>query len=247
MKYKKNLDLIKVFNCFIYGRPGTGKTTFVEELSNKLNKNVLNISAASLVSSKLGETQKNIKKLQIDIENNYHDSIFLIDEIDSIIGNRDLEINDEYKRMIGSFNIFLDSLPKRTILFGISNKINFIDKATLRRFNVKIGIDEIDEEQFKKSLKNEIEKVGSTFDDVLVEKFLRLLCKNLSYSNIQEFVSNSLIFNKSLNKVFLDFYEQLYGVQKYDDLKNLGFTIKEISNLKDVSFSTVQRALKGNL
>lgn len=93
-RYKKMINFlgdhnkiakIGVINILITGHPGTGKTSFVNDIAKSLD----------LISHKLGETQKNLQKLLIDIRKNYINSIFIIDEFDSLIGSRKREINDE--------------------------------------------------------------------------------------------------------------------------------------------------------
>jgi SpoVK/Ycf46/Vps4 family AAA+-type ATPase len=97
-------------NMFISGRPGTGKTTYVRYLSKKSGLPIYQVKASNLVSSFIGDTQRNIDLLLKDINKVGSKGIVLIDELDSIFGNRKSTINDEYKRIIGSFNLMLDSL-----------------------------------------------------------------------------------------------------------------------------------------
>ncbi|ARU92015.1 hypothetical protein SCLARK_001502 [Spiroplasma clarkii] len=51
-------ERLRPIKILVEGRPGTGKTTFVQYLSLKLKTNTFSVMASSLVSSFLGDTQK---------------------------------------------------------------------------------------------------------------------------------------------------------------------------------------------
>jgi SpoVK/Ycf46/Vps4 family AAA+-type ATPase len=159
-------------NIFISGRPGTGKSTFVKFLSSQLNKPILSLRASNLISSYLGDTQRNIDFLFEDILNVGDNGIILIDELDSILGSRNNEINDEYKRMIGSFNMLFDDIPRGTIIIGITNNPSSIDKAILRRFNIKLELDLIDLEDFISLFSSKSREFDLEFNAKLAKKII---------------------------------------------------------------------------
>ncbi len=87
-----------------------------------------------------------------DIQKINSQGIILIDEIDSFLGNRSNTLNDEYKRMIGSFNIMMDSIPigTSTSIIAITNYTDYIDEAIIRRFNVHIELNNVERTNFIK-------------------------------------------------------------------------------------------------
>lgn len=231
---------IGVVKILITGRPGTGKTSFANDIAKLLDKKSFSISAPNLTSHKLGETQKNLQKLLIDIRKNYINSIFIIDEFDSLIGSRNREINDEYQRMIGTFNIILDSLPKGTILFAISNQVNSIDSATLRRFNVNIKMNNISLEIFEKELFSLAILNNINFEKEICRKILTYKKEEIDYSLVERIITESIIYDYSVEKSIV----KILNIESIELLKKMGLSLREIEKIVSISKSTIQRGLK---
>ncbi|AKU79829.1 ATP-binding protein [Spiroplasma turonicum] len=234
---KVKLRQLGYLKVIIYGMPGTGKTTFVKDLAKLTNRKLYSISAGKLVSSLIGQTQKNMDLLFKDIANNYKKSIFIIDEFDSVIGSRDEIMNKEYHRMIGSFNLMLDKLLPETIIFAITNRLDMIDSATLRRFNVKIFCKSIDmkmfiERLFKLALEKEI-----PFKKDIVKKMLSIKKSYLNYSNIDDFITDSIFNNTNLE-------HSIYKILSFDRneiLTSIEFSDKDKAIILNKSYSTIRR------
>ncbi|WP_338974149.1 ATP-binding protein [Spiroplasma endosymbiont of Tricholauxania praeusta] len=231
---------IGAVKILITGRPGTGKTSFVSDIAKSLDKKLFSISAPNLTSHKLGETQKNLQKLLIDIRKNYINSIFIIDEFDSLIGSRNREINDEYQRMIGTFNMILDSLPKGTILFAISNQVNSIDSATLRRFNVNIKMNNISLEIFEKELFSLAILNNINFEKEICRKILTYKKEEIDYSLVERIITESIIYDYSVEKSIV----KILNIESIELLKKMGLSLREIEKIVSISKSTIQRGLK---
>ncbi len=78
-------------NKFLFqGAPGTGKTEAVKQLARILNREIYMINFASVVDSKLGQTQKNLQELFDEINSFVQPEkvIVLFDEIDAIALDR---------------------------------------------------------------------------------------------------------------------------------------------------------------
>ncbi len=240
LKDNEKIYKIGAIKIFIVGRPGTGKTSFVKDIAIILKKKLFSINAANLVSHKLGETQKNIEKLLIDIRRNYLNSIFIIDEFDSLIGSRYRDINDEYQRMIGSFNTFLDALPKGTILFSISNKTDSIDSASLRRFNVSIKMNDISLNIFEDELFNLAKTNEIDFKEEVCKKLLNYKIREVDYSMIEKIITMSIIEDFSIEKSI----SKILELENIQELKKAKLTLQEIENITSISKSSIQRSLK---
>jgi|GEM_PF-4500412 len=196
---KEILKKMGGLKVLIEGRPGTGKTTYIKYLAFKANKELYILNAANLVSQYLGETQKNITKLKKDILAIKKNSIILIDELDSIIGNRKEDINGEYKRMIGDFSIMLDELPSDSTIFATTNTSSLIDQSTLRRFNVKIYLDSVDLDYFIELL---MQKFSDQNEEVIIKRIIsKILHSNynseelINFSMIDQIYSDYVLFN----------------------------------------------------
>lgn len=236
----EKVNKIGVVKILIVGKPGTGKTSFVKDVAKTLNMNLFSINATNLTSYKLGESQKNIEKLLIDIKSNYINSIFVIDEFDSLIGSRTKNINDEYQRMIGTFNMILDSLPISTILIAISNQIDSIDKATLRRFNIDIKMNEINLEIFKEELFALAKKNNIRLDKEICNKLLSYKKDEIDFSLIEKILTESVIYECSLEKTIA----KILNLESIELLNKIGLTLREIEHITSKSKSSIQRGLK---
>jgi AAA+ superfamily predicted ATPase len=224
---------------FIHGKPGTGKTTFVKEISRDIKKEILYVNAQNLISSKLGETQKNLDLLLNDCIKSAGKYIILMDEFDSIIGSRNREIHDEYHRLIGSFNIFLDTLPKNIILFAITNVISHIDEATLRRFNVDILLNEIDLNVFTFQLFNQATLNKIDYNINVSRKLVHINSQSLDYSSIEKIVTNSQIEKCSIETSIA----KILSIDDVSKLRKLGLTLDDIAVVKKISKAGVAKIL----
>lgn len=237
IKDKASLRRLGFLKGIIYGAPGTGKTTFVKDIAKLTNRKLFSISAGSLVSSLIGQTQKNIDLLFSDILKNYKNSIFIIDEFDSVIGSRDELMNKEYHRMIGSFNLMLDKLLPETIIFAITNRIDMIDAATLRRFNVKIFCEAIDIEMFLSRLFLIAYKKEISFDEELIKKLLKIKLSEINYALIDDFVTEAILSQISLERAV----QIVLKLNRSDILFSKDLTDKDKAKLLNESYSSVRR------
>jgi len=239
-------------NIFISGRPGTGKSTFVKFLSSQLNKPILSLRASNLISSYLGDTQRNIDFLFEDILNVGDNGIILIDELDSILGSRNNEINDEYKRMIGSFNMLFDDIPRGTIIIGITNNPSSIDKAILRRFNIKLELDLIDLEDFISLFSSKSREFDLEFNAKLAKKIISELTPDnenpeslITYSWINEIIDERVFFKRNLYKNLAFRVDEKLKEKNDTDMANYlyakNFNVADISKILDLDNRTIKK------
>lgn len=117
------------------GISGGGKTRLVEETANILHKKLQVIRASEILSSFVGETEKNIKTA---FEKAAKDkAILLIDEADSFLQPRGDNINHHNDMMVNEFLVQMERFPG--ILFCNTNLPENLDKALDRRFHFKIN------------------------------------------------------------------------------------------------------------
>tara|TARA_Y100000590_G_scaffold108573_1_gene123474 strand:+ start:8445 stop:9647 length:1203 start_codon:yes stop_codon:yes gene_type:complete len=132
----------------LYGPPGTGKTMLAAATANELDGYFINVDAASMMSKWLGEAEKNVSKL-FKMARKYNERegkpvILFIDEVDSLLGDRNSEVGGE----IRAKNQFLSELDgvngkgKETMLYviGATNKPWSLDEPFLRRFQKRIYV-----------------------------------------------------------------------------------------------------------
>jgi SpoVK/Ycf46/Vps4 family AAA+-type ATPase len=123
---------------FMHGATGCGKTMTARALAQRLHKKIFIVNLSSIVSSKLGETAKNLAALFNSVQ--YKKAILFFDEFDSLGRIRDYENSDssEMKRIVNTILQLMDSFPADSMLIAATNQIKLIDHALLRRFDMKI-------------------------------------------------------------------------------------------------------------
>lgn len=123
----------------LYGEPGVGKTLSAKWLANKLNKPLMILDLSTVISSYLGETGVNLKKV-LDYARG-KSSILFLDEFDAIAKKRNDERElGEIKRIVNVLLKELEDWPIGDIIIAATNHPELLDKAMWRRFDLKINI-----------------------------------------------------------------------------------------------------------
>lgn len=116
------------------GPPGCGKTLCSEIIANELGLPLLYTRFDAIVSSYLGETASNLRKVFEYGSNGRW--VVLFDEFDAIGKSRDDSTeHGELKRVINSFLQLLDAFNAPSILIAATNHENLLDTALWRRFD----------------------------------------------------------------------------------------------------------------
>ena len=137
-KVLEKYDLPVANKMLLYGKTGCGKTMTAKAIAKKLDKKLIIVNLSRIVSSKLGETSKNIEGLFKEVQ--YESAVLFFDEFDSLgqIRDYDNKDNTEMKRVVNSIIQLIDSFPSRSILIAATNQIQMIDEALVRRFELQL-------------------------------------------------------------------------------------------------------------
>jgi SpoVK/Ycf46/Vps4 family AAA+-type ATPase len=138
------------------GPPGTGKTLTSYVISSVLGYPLVYIRFDSIVSSFLGETATNLRKIFDFIEQG--EWVVLFDEFDIIGKKRDDPYeHGEIKRVVNNFMQMLDNYKGKSLLIAATNHQYLLDSAIWRRFDDILFFDMPDanlrEQLFKKYLR----------------------------------------------------------------------------------------------
>lgn len=123
-----------ISRLLFFGPPGCGKTVTAEALAGELGLHWVRIRFDGVVSSYLGETAANLRKVFEFLEENRYVALF--DEVDALAKDRD-DPGDhgELKRVVNAFLSMLDSYSGPSILIAATNHERLLDSALWRRFD----------------------------------------------------------------------------------------------------------------
>lgn len=244
-------------NKFLFfGPSGTGKTQSVFEIARITGKVVYSVNFNSIIDYKLGETAKNLESMFDELKHITEDSsaLILFDEIDALVLDR-VRSNDirEMGRVTSTFLKELDSLPKTVPIFATTNLYQQLDEAIVRRFDSKID--------FSKYSKKDCDEIalkiysdianrtqGISVNGRLFEKITKLNDKIIYPGDYTNIIEHSIAFSdyQSKNNYFSLLYMNITGsdsIPPIQELKQQGFTIREIEILTNMPRTTISRKL----
>lgn len=259
-------DLIGIVNAvshnvginkfLLQGLPGTGKTEAAKKLAQILDRDLYMVDFASIIDSKLGQTQKNIAELFKEM-NSFHypeKVIVLFDEIDAIALDR-TNSNDlrEMGRATSAILKGLDYLDERIVFVATTNLFDNFDKALLRRFDYIVDFNRYTHEDLlaisEKLLDKFLVKFKLANKDVrLFRKIMNLLSPLPYPGDLKNLIKTSVAFSNPQDG--MDYFRKLYYMvcdENLDDLRKLkeqNFTVREMEILTKKSKSSIARELK---
>ena len=191
VKEHKAIDLLKEYQLPIsnkllfYGPAGCGKTLAAYVLAGELEKMMIVVNLGAIVSSKLGETSKNLSKIFRRAAT--EDCIIFIDEFDTLGKVRDYsQDHGEMKRVVNTILQLFDYLPQSSIVIAATNQKEMIDSALLRRFDMAVKLDLPNESQIRELINNILKSGHFTFDNQKSAEAIIKSSVGLSYYSIQK-------------------------------------------------------------
>lgn len=211
--YKLGLHPTK--SLLFTGAPGLGKTLAAKWIASQLNRPLLVLDLAAVMSSYLGRTGNNIRYV-LDYAKSI-ECVLLLDELDAIAKRRDdtSEIG-ELKRLVTVLLQEIDDWPSSGLLLAATNHPNLLDPAVWRRFEMVVDFEAPSPDQtqvlIKRLLIGQVENldfwsqilsyalVGKSFSDV--ERQISILRKSAAIERtpildgVKSLVSSSINLSK---------------------------------------------------
>ncbi len=260
VKHSSELELAGVDvnkTMLLYGQPGCGKTSIAHYVSEKTGLPLILARLDGVVSSLLGSTAKNLRKIF-----DYAQSmpcILLLDEFDAIAKARDdTHELGELKRVINSLLQNIDQMRSDCVLIAATNHQEMLDKAIWRRFVqvIEVGLPS------DKQISEMINVFTAPFTCELVSDtrkrkvFIELL-KGMSPSDIKTIFDKAKVksvikgsHNIDTDDLLLEIYDATHSEGTDIDLvrflNNHGMAQTDISKSTNISLRQVKKYLNAN-
>jgi len=127
----------------LFGPPGTGKTMIGRAIASLSGARFFNISASSLMSKWVGESEKLVRAL-FGVARALQPSVIFIDEMDSMLSARSENDAESSRRIKTEFLVQMDGAATnrddRVLVIGASNRPQELDQAWRRRMARRLYI-----------------------------------------------------------------------------------------------------------
>lgn len=130
------------------GPPGCGKTLMAEVFARETGLPFLVAKLDAIISSFLGETASNLRKLFEEAER--RPCVLFLDEFDALARTRnDSAEHSEMRRVVNSLLMLIDRFGGRGFVIAATNVERSLDTAIWRRFDEVVVLDLPDERQIR--------------------------------------------------------------------------------------------------
>lgn len=191
IKEHRFVDDLKQYNLevdhklLMHGASGCGKTMTAKAIATKLGKPIVIINLSTLISSRIGETSKNLKAI---FDRAIRDkAVLFLDEFDQISkmrGNDEKDVG-EMRRLVNTLLQLFDYFPSDSLLIAATNHPEIIDTAILRRFQLRLKFDRPTNEEIDVYY----DKLLAVFPSHLQEIERKF---DLSYAEVKDYINTTM-------------------------------------------------------
>ncbi|MGX1832387.1 AAA family ATPase [Paenibacillus taichungensis] len=255
-KELKEMGLPFENRVLLCGPPGCGKTSTAFSLAKSLSLPLAYVRLDSLISSLLGQTGTNIRKIFESV--NKKNVVLFLDEFDAIAKKRD-DKNElgELKRVVNTLLQNIDLLSDDVFIIAATNHQDLLDSAVWRRFHTVLYLDLPDQDMRLNYLEEQLKKfeVVSNAD---LNKILNIT-KGFNFSQLNDIVAKTIktvIFHekrsvietidfiRTVTNMLLLFNDKTVDSSFLYSLRTNGLTLREISEITGIPKSTISDRIK---
>ena len=172
-----------------YGPPGCGKTLTSEVIASELGMPLAIVRIDAVVSSYLGETASNLRKVFEFAAT--HSVVLLFDEFDALAKERaDESEHGELRRVVNAVVQMMDEYAGKSVLIAATNHESILDSAIWRRFEEILHFEQPNLEQLRRLLTLKLRGVRREFepDDAKVAN----LFKGMSHADVERVLRRAI-------------------------------------------------------
>jgi len=133
----------------LYGTPGTGKSAFGKYLADMLDKPLLLKKGSDLISKWVGGTEENIANAFKEATE--ENAVLVFDEVDSFLADRTQVKQSWEVTQVNEMLVQMENFDG--VFIATTNLMDNLDKASLRRFDLKLEFEYLQLEQAWKMFK----------------------------------------------------------------------------------------------
>lgn len=172
-----------------YGPPGCGKTLTAEVIASELGLPLAIVRVDSVVSSFLGETAANLRKV-FDFAA-ASPAVVLFDEFDALAKERSDEADHgELRRVVNAVLQMMDNYTGRSVLIAATNHEKLLDVAIWRRFEEVLIFEPPNLEQLRRLIALKLRGVRRDFE--VEDGAVTSLFKGMTHADVERVLRRAI-------------------------------------------------------